>query len=80
MKRIVVILTLTVMIVLGSALPALAQNSSPPQPDCGWYLDRYIQRTFGVDWYGYWCDWGQDNGGWVLYGWWSADSGWIPVS
>jgi hypothetical protein len=81
MRRIILVLTVTAMMMvtmLGSALPALAD--SPPQPSCDWYLDHYIARVFGTEWWGYWCDWGQDNGGWVLYGWWNADAGWIPLS
>jgi hypothetical protein len=82
-KRIILLLTVTAMLlaalVASSALPALAQDS-PPQPSCDWYLDNYLKRNFDVDWWGYWCDWGQDNGGWVLYGWWNKDTGWVPLS
>jgi hypothetical protein len=74
MKRKILVLTITalilVMTLLGS-LPALAQ---PADPNCGWYLDRYWQRLTGESWYGYWCNWGGDQG-WQLYAWYDNATG-----
>lgn len=74
MKRKIMVLTVTAlmltMMVL-SALPALAQ---PADPDCGWWLDRYFYRVTGEEWYGYWCYWGEEDG-WQLYSWWNEEQG-----
>ena len=72
MKRKILVLTaaaLMLAMTLISALPALA---APADPSCDWYLDHYFYRLTGQEWYGYWCDWG-DNGGWQLYEWWYND-------
>ena len=78
MKRKILVLTATAMMLammmLGSALPALAQ---PPAPTCDWYLDYYYAQVFQQNWYGYWCYWPDE--GWLLYGWWSARTGWISA-
>ncbi len=79
MKRKIMVLTVAALMLamtLVSALPALAQ---PVDPDCGWYLDKYFYRLTGDEWYGYWCDWGEDNGGWELYSWWNMARGYYNL-
>lgn len=64
-------LIVAAMMMVGSAMPALAQ---PADPECDWYLDRYFERLTGEEWYGYWCYYGEDDG-WDLYAWWNEDKG-----
>ena len=79
MKRKILVLTATAMMLammmLGSALPALAQQY--PTPQCDWYLDYYYAQTFQQNWYGYWCYW--PDYGWYLYGWWNDARGYISA-
>jgi len=71
MKRLVLVLTITAMmlavLVSGLALPALAQDEKEPrQPRCDWY---YFEETRQWDaWWEYWCrypDWGWEFVFWV---------------
>ena len=74
MKRKILVLTIAVMMLVVTvfgALPALAQ---PADPDCGWYFDRSWYRLTKESWYGYWCNWGEDQG-WQLYAWYNDDDG-----
>ena len=66
-KRMILVLTVVVMM-LTVAMPAMA-NHSPSAPDCDWYRDNYVYRTFGVDMWGYWCDW--PGYGWYLHALWA---------
>ena len=77
MKRMILVLTLTAMLVV-TALPALAQNfneesgkmddsGEPNTPECDWY---YFDETREYDaWWEYWCHyrgWGWE---FVLWTW-----------
>lgn len=76
MKRKIMALTVTALMLammVVSALPALAQ---PDDPDCSWYLDRYWVRLTGEEWYGYWCYY-EDDDDWELYTWWNEEEGYI---
>jgi hypothetical protein len=79
MKRKILVLTLTTMLVVTmlaiiGAVPALAQ---PITPSCDWY-EAGFDRSFGTDWWAYWCRW--PGYGWYLAGWWSELTGFIAVS
>ena len=53
MRRKILVLVVTVLMVLGSALPALAQ---PVDPDCGWDWDRYLWRAYEYELWYYGCE------------------------
>ncbi len=67
MKRLILVLAVTAMMVLGSALPALAYHSEgnpgeheeeteqPRDPQCGWYANWNDEE----EWWEYWCYWPQ---------------------
>jgi len=79
MKRMILVLTLTAMLVV-TALPALAQNfneesgkmddsGEPNTPECDWY---YFDETREYDaWYEYWCHY--RGWGWEFVFWTWAD-------
>ncbi len=66
-------LVVAAMLMVGSALPALAQ---PADPKCDWYFEGLYYLTTGEEWYGYWCYWGKDEG-WEIYAWWNEDEGYF---
>ncbi len=65
-KRMILVLTVAVMM-LTVAMPAMAQDD-PEAPSCDWYRDNYVYRNFGVELWGYWCDW--PDYGWYLHALW----------
>ena len=64
MKRMILVLTITALMILGSALPALAdmkdgKQEEPDPPECGWYESWNDEE----EWWEYWCyypRWGWD--------------------
>ena len=64
MKRKILMLLVVAMLMVGSALPALAQRSAP----CEWDWDRYLWRAYE---YEFWTCWSYDDG-------WHADAFWTP--
>ena len=65
MKRMILVLTITALMILSSALPALAdmkdgkEGAEPDPPDCGWYESWNDEE----EWWEYWCyypHWGWD--------------------
>jgi len=75
MKRMILVLTLTAMMLLGSALPALATHETgdeegrPDNPKCDWY---FFDETRRYDaWWEYWCYW--PHWGWEFVFWVWAD-------
>ncbi len=74
MRRKILVLVITALMVIGSALPALAQ---PADPSCGWDWDRYLWRAYEYELWYYGCDFGED--GWYIYAFWNPDHGyWYP--
>ena len=71
MKRMILVLTVSAMLLIGSALPALAWHEEtndpagrPDNPDCNWY------GPFGEGheaWWEYWCFW--PHWGWEFVFW-----------
>ena len=55
MKRLILVLALTAMMLVGSALPLLAQDmedsQEPRDPQCGWYSNWDEEE----EWWEYWC-------------------------
>jgi hypothetical protein len=49
-------------------------DSQPSEPWCDWY-EAGFDRNFGVEWWGYWCNW--PGYGWYLSAWWSDENGYI---
>ena len=75
MKRKILVLVVTALMLIGSALPALAQ---PTDPSCDWDWDRYLWRIYEYELWYYGCDFGED-GGWYIYAFWNPDYGyWYP--
>ncbi len=75
MKAKLLMLVVAAMLLVGSALPALASHRGPSEPDCDWY--RMSNRAVDSDVWGYWCYWEDD--GWYLYYIWTADWGYSSV-
>ena len=70
MKRMILVLALTAMMLIGSALPALAwheetgdPSGEPRNPQCGWY--ESWDNTH--EWWEYWCYW--PHWGWQFVFW-----------
>ncbi len=69
MKRMILVLTLTAIMMLSSALPALAdmgkqEEAEPDPPQCGWYESWNDEE----EWWEYWCyypQWGWDYVFWT---------------
>ena len=77
MKRVILVLTVAALMLamtVTSALPALGQ---PREPSCDWYEAGFDVGRHAPEWWGYWCNY--PGYGWYLMGWWSDDTGWIPV-
>lgn len=75
MKRKISMLIVVAMMLVGSALPALAQ---PADPECSWYFEGLYYLTTGEEWYGFWCHYGEEYGedaGWEIYAWWNEEEG-----
>ena len=79
MKRKILVLMVTALMVVlmvgTSASTALSQDA-PDAPRCDWY-EAGFDRDFNNVWWAYWCHW--SGYGWYLMGWWSEDTGYIPV-
>jgi hypothetical protein len=89
-RKLLVVMVSAMMLVMmaGSALPALAQSGwgqsgqsgpqqAPPQPVCGWDWDRYLWQTYQYELWSYTCDYGKD--GTQVYAFWNPDWGyWYP--
>ncbi len=74
MKRKILVLVVAMMMLIGSALPALAQ---PADPTCDWDWDRYLWNQYEYELWYYGCDFGDD--GWYIYAFWTPDDGyWYP--
>lgn len=75
MKYKILMLIVSVMFMVGSALPAFARFSAP----CTWDWDRYLWRTYQ---YEFWTCWsGNDTNGWTAEEFWTPDYGyWSPDS
>ena len=80
MKRKILVLTAAALMLAMTLISALPAVAAPTDPDCGWWRDRTYSNLTGMEWYGYWCDWGEDNGGWTLYSLWNDVDGYIPLS
>ncbi len=69
MKRLILVLTVTAMMLIGSALPALATHEmgdpsgEPRNPQCGWFENWSEQE----EWWEYWCYW--PHWGWEFVFW-----------
>ncbi len=70
LKRLILVLTVTAMMLIGSALPALAYHEetgdpaeSPENPRCGWYPSSNEEE----EWWEYWCRW--PHWGWEYVFW-----------
>ena len=78
MKRKILVLMVTALMVVlmvgTSASTALSQE--PDAPRCDWY-EAGFDRDFNNVWWAYCCHW--SGYGWYLMGWWSEDTGYIPV-
>jgi hypothetical protein len=76
MRRKILMLVFTVMMVIGTALPALAATGPGGDP-CTWDWDRYMWRAYG---YEFWTCWsGDDSSGWSADMFWTPDWGyWTP--
>ncbi len=82
MKAKILMLVVAAMLLVGSALPALATHGPSGGPDvepvCGWDWDRYLWRAYEYELWYYGCDYGED-GGFYLYAFWNPDHGyWYP--
>ena len=74
MKRKILVLVVAAFMLIGSALPALAQ---PADPSCDWDWDRYLWKQYEYELWYYGCDFGDD--GWYIYAFWTPDDGyWYP--
>ncbi len=76
MKRVFLALIVAVMLLIGSALPALAYHDEtgdprgrPDNPDCDWY-GPFQERRWDP-WWEYWCYW--PHWGWEFVFWVYAD-------
>lgn len=79
MKAKILMLVVAAMLLVGSALPALAQTPSegPAAPVCAWDWDRYLWRYYEYELWYYSCDYGEE--GMYLNAFWSPDWGyWYP--
>ena len=75
MRRKILVLVGTALMVLGSARPALAH---PADPSCDWDWDRYLWKQYEYELWYYGCDFG-DDGGWDIYAFWTPNDGyWYP--
>ena len=76
-KRLVLALTAMLLVIMlaGSALPALAARPSdaPDAPTCQWDWDRYLWNNYGYELWFYGCDYGDGN--WTIDSLWSPDHG-----
>ena len=59
-KRLILVLTVTALMLIGSALPAMAQRyaeeeavEEPRTPSCDWYANWDEEE----EWWEYWCYW-----------------------
>ena len=82
MKAKILMLVVAAMLLVGSAVPALATHdgrSGGPdvEPVCGWDWDRYLWRAYEYELWYWACDYGED--GWNVYAFWNPDYGyWYP--
>jgi len=71
MKRMILVLTVTAMMLIGSALPALATHETgdeegrPDRPKCDWYGP--FEEGNWDPWWEYWCYW--PHWGWEYVFW-----------
>ena len=70
--RVLVISVLTLVMMLGSALPAFAVGEGPGSK-CTWDWDRYLWRNYDYELWYYYCDDGNDS--WYIAGFWTPDQG-----
>ncbi len=70
MKRLILVLALTAMMLVTSVLPALARHEEtgdpreePRNPQCGWYANWSEHE----EWWEYWCYW--PHWGWEFVFW-----------
>ena len=70
MKRLILVLTVTAVMLVSIALPALARHEetgdereAPNNPQCGWY-ESWDQHE---EWWEYWCYW--PHWGWEFVFW-----------
>ncbi len=74
-------LVVAAMLLVGSALPAMAQTRGEGpdvEPVCSWDWDRYLWRAYEYELWYYGCDYGEDAG-YYLYAFWNPDYGyWYP--
>ncbi len=73
-------LIVAALLVVGSALPVLAQQSTgphsvPDEPVCEWDWDRYLWRVYGSELWIWGCDYG--DGEWVADALWTPSGGYI---
>jgi len=62
MRRLFLVLTVAAMMLLVSALPALAEydygdEGEPHEPKCDWRLVPYQPHPWDEQWWEYWCYW-----------------------
>jgi hypothetical protein len=74
MKRMILVLTVSAMLLIGSALPALAwheetgdPSGAPENPDCEWYGPFGGGPGDHEAWWEYWCFW--PHWGWEFVFW-----------
>jgi len=73
MKYKILMLVVAAMLMVGSALPVLAQPRNAP---CEWDWDHYLWRVYQ---YELWTCWSQDDGGYNAEAFWNPDWGyWYP--
>ncbi len=61
MKHKILMLIVAALLVVGSALPALAEHTpgeAPAEPVCDWHWDRSLWNNYGFELWVYTCDYG----------------------
>ena len=80
MKRKILVLVVAALMLIGSALPALATHGPsgrPEAPVCEWDWDRYLWNQYDYEMWYYGCDYGDD--GFYINAFWNPDYGyWYP--
>src|SRR5918998_718611 len=79
-KRKILVLVVAALMLIGSALPALATHGPsgrPEAPVCEWDWDRYLWNQYDYEMWYYGCDYGDD--GFYINAFWNPDYGyWYP--
>jgi hypothetical protein len=81
LKAKILMLVVAAMLLVGSALPALANHGPTGGPDtepvCDWDWDRYLWNNFEYELWYYGCDFGE--GEWDVQAFWTPNDGyWYP--